>query len=348
MSKIIFTNDIIFQLTDAITEISPDRIFILTDSNTSKFCISHIQNIIDTFQATQIEIPAGDINKNIESLQHIWTSLSQNGATRHSLLINLGGGMTTDIGGFAAATFKRGIEFINIPTTLLAMVDASTGGKTGINFNGLKNEIGAFRDAHYVMIDTKFLSTLDRHNILSGYAEMLKHSLLSDTAMWARHLNFDILTTDHTQWLDIVKQSVAVKSHITAADPYEKSIRKALNFGHTIGHAVESLSIQRGTPILHGHAVAIGMIGELFLSHLLCGFPQTALTQTTRFVRQYYSTPPLSCDDYDDLLLLMQHDKKNISRSINFTLLKDIGQVQTDVYPDKHYIIDAFDYMLQA
>ena len=208
-----------------------DQMFILTDDTTELLCrplLGHINGV-----GKSIVIPAGDDNKTLETVSKVWTELQQRKASRHSLLINLGGGMVTDLGGFAASTFKRGIDFVNIPTTLLAMVDAAVGGKTGINFNDFKNEIGVFRDAREVIIDTSFLRSLDSQNLRSGYAEMLKHSLLKDIAMWTSHVTFDLCKPNFVQLQEMVRQSIEVKRAVVAEDPTEKGIRKALNLGHT-------------------------------------------------------------------------------------------------------------------
>jgi 3-dehydroquinate synthase len=256
--------------------------------------------------------------------------------------------MVTDLGGFAASTFKRGINFINIPTTLLAMVDASVGGKTGINFNGLKNEIGVFNESRFVILDTCFLKTLDRENLLSGYAEMLKHSLIANEKMWAEHVRFDwndsnlASLTSHLSHL--VKMSVEVKERIVTEDPFEKGIRKALNVGHTVGHAFESFAMQTGKPILHGYAVAYGIICELYLSVIKTGFPVDQMRQTVTFIREHYGTFDITCDDYNQLIELMTHDKKNTSGIINFTLLGGIGDIRINQTATTEEIKEALDF----
>ena len=243
--QIIISNDIEHDLATAVAESEHDRVFVLTDDTTHECCLPKVAALLAQYDAVPITIAHGDQHKTLAALGDVWTALQQGGATRHSLLINLGGGMITDLGGFAAATFKRGISFINIPTTLLAMVDAAVGGKTGINFGGLKNEIGAFADARFVIINTCFLDTLDAENLCSGYAEMLKHALISDERMWAEHVNFDLMQPDLAELQHMVAESIAVKERIVAEDPHEHGIRKALNFGHTIGHALEEFALQQ-------------------------------------------------------------------------------------------------------
>lgn len=252
--------------------------------------------------------------------------------------------MVTDLGGFAAATFKRGITYINIPTTLLAMVDASVGGKTGINFNGLKNEIGAFAPAVSVLLETEFLRSLDAHNFFSGYAEMLKHGLISTPHHLDELLAFDTDQPDYSRLKDLVGQSVQVKEDIVEQDPKEHGIRKALNLGHTIGHAFESLALAEDRPVLHGYAVAWGLVCELYLSHLKTGFPKERLRQVVQFVRQNYGAFTFTCQHYDRLYELMQHDKKNTAGVINFTLLKDVGDICLNQTADKDTIFETLDF----
>ena len=344
--RVIITSRLEQDLALSLTECAHDRLFILTDDNTARLCWPVISDFIGLRHASLITIPASDAHKDLTSLSHVWQELSRQGATRHSCLICLGGGMVTDLGGFAAATFKRGIPFINLPTTLLAMVDASVGGKTGINFLGLKNEIGVFRQAEFTLIHTPFLSTLDTPNLCSGYAEMLKHGLLSDDDTWAALLNFDLGAPDLDTLSRMVADSVAVKERIVMADPLERGIRKALNLGHTIGHAIESWQLSQGQPILHGYAVAYGLVAELYLSSVLCGFPTAKLHATARFIREVYGTPAIECKAYPTLLQLMRHDKKNIGETINFTLLSDIGQVLINQSATDTDIQDALDFLL--
>ena len=251
--------------------------------------------------------------------------------------------MVTDLGGFAASTFKRGIKFINIPTTLLSMVDASVGGKTGVNFGGLKNEIGVFNNADYVILDTVFLKTMDDENLCSGYAEMLKHGLINNEEMWAELVNYDIHNPDLSRLQSMVAESVAVKERIVLEDPLEHGIRKALNVGHTMGHAFESFAMKR-TPILHGYAVAYGIICELYLSAKKAGFPTDKLHQTVSYIRGHYGSLSFTCDDYDELLALMKHDKKNVAGTINFTLLGGIGDILINQTATTEEIKEALDF----
>ena len=359
--KVIISQQLEETLKKAVATCERDRLFILVDENTSRLCLPLISTM-DCMQGAQvITIGATDENKTLQTLTKVWQALQQGGATRHSLMVNLGGGMVTDLGGFAAATFKRGMNYINIPTTLLAMVDASVGGKTGINFGGLKNEIGVFSNASSVILDTTFLMTLDHENQLSGYAEMLKHGLISDEQHWADILenleNLEKLEKleklENLEKLEkpenleklsaLLARSVAVKQRIVREDPTERGLRKALNLGHTVGHAFESLALQR-KPILHGYAVAYGLICELYLSAIKTGFPVDKMRQTVTAIRENYGQMTITCNDYPTLLAMMTHDKKNVAGEINFTLLGDIGDIRINQTATKEEIMEALDF----
>ena len=346
--KLVISGNLERDLVNAISECEHDRIFVLTDETTQQLCWPKIKNFKALKNSTPIIIKATDTHKNLDTLSQVWQALSNGGATRHSLMINLGGGMVTDLGGFAASTFKRGIDFINIPTTLLAMVDASVGGKTGINFGGLKNEIGVFSDSRFVIINTQFLDTLDHDNICSGYAEMLKHGLISDERTWAELVTFDLDTPDLSQLQRMVAESIKVKERIVEADPHEHGIRKALNLGHTMGHAFESFAMRRGTPILHGYAVAYGLISELYMSARKTAFPTDRMHQTVRFIRENYGTINITCDDYPTLIELMHHDKKNTSGIINFTLLGNVGDIRINQTANEEEIKEALDFFREG
>lgn len=346
--KVVISGNLERDLVNAISECEHDRIFVLTDETTQQLCWPKIKNFKALKNSTPIIIKATDTHKNLDTLSQVWQALSNGGATRHSLMINLGGGMVTDLGGFAASTFKRGIDFINIPTTLLAMVDASVGGKTGINFGGLKNEIGVFSDSRFVIINTQFLDTLDHDNVCSGYAEMLKHGLISDERTWAELVTFDLDTPDLSQLQRMVAESIKVKERIVETDPHEHGIRKALNLGHTMGHAFESFAMRRGTPILHGYAVAYGLISELYMSARKTAFPTDRMHQTVRFIRENYGTFNITCDDYPTLIELMHHDKKNTSGIINFTLLGNVGDIRINQTANEEEIKEALDFFREG
>ena len=345
--KVIISEHLEHDLTAAIDECAPDRIFILLDTTTEKLCYPPVAGFDCLKEAQTIVIEAGDTHKSLEAVSHVWSELQRMGATRHSLLINLGGGMVTDLGGFAASTFKRGIHLINIPTTLLSMVDASVGGKTGFNFGGLKNEIGVFRNASAVILDTVFLKTIDCENILSGYAEMLKHGLINTESMLAELLTFDIEQPDLAELKRIVAESVEVKQRVVLEDPTEQGIRKALNLGHTIGHAFESLAMLR-KPVLHGYAVAWGLVCELYLSVLKTGFPVERMRQTVQYIKAHYGTFRIDCKEYERLWELMTHDKKNTAGQVNFTLLGDIGDIRINQTATKEEVFEMLDFFREG
>ena len=350
--KLIISSNLQQELAIAISECEHDRVFVLADETTAQVCWPVVSGFLCLRGAHLITIPPTDTHKTLESLSHVWRQLSEQGASRHSLLINLGGGMVTDLGGFAASTFKRGIDFINLPTTLLAMVDASVGGKTGINFNGLKNEIGTFTDSRYVILSTRFLQTLDHENLCSGYAEMLKHGLIADERTWASLLSFDLQKASTPEGLatlqQIVGESVEVKQRVVEADPREHGIRKALNLGHTVGHAFESFAMNTDRPMLHGYAVAFGLVCELYLSVVKCHFPQDKLRQTVSFIRENYGHFPITCDDYPALLELMTHDKKNQNGHILFTLLSEVGDICINQQVTDEEIKESLDFFREG
>ena len=348
--EVIISQDLERDLGRAIGSVPHDRLFVLTDATTLDLCWPVVQSFPTLAEANNgqgaqmITIPPTDEAKTLESLAHVWTCLGEGGGTRHSLLINLGGGMVTDLGGFAASTFKRGIAYINIPTTLLSMVDASVGGKTGINFRGLKNEIGVFNAASSVLLDAEFLRTLDRENILSGYAEMLKHGLISTEEHLSELLRFDLDNIDYAALTTMVGKSVAVKEGIVEEDPHEQGIRKALNVGHTAGHALESLAMAEERTVLHGYAVAWGMICELYLSCTRCGFPRERMRQIVQFIREHYGMFPITCKHYERLYEFMTHDKKNTAGQVNFTLLGGVGAIRLNQTATKEEIFEMLDF----
>ena len=345
MQQIIKSNQIADHLTAVLNGINYDKLFVLTDKHTQNLCYPLISSIPAIQQAKRVTIAANDSNKTLENLVHAWSFLTNNGATRHSLLINLGGGMITDLGGFAAATFKRGIAYINIPTTLLGAVDASVGGKTGINFGGYKNEIGAFHAPLHTIISTEFFNTLTQKDTLSGYAEMIKHALIDSDETWEKILNFNLQNIDYTLLNDLVIESVLIKQRIVQHDPHEKNIRKALNLGHTIGHAFESFALQNNKPVPHGYAVAWGLVAELYLSHKMCNFPKKTLDIISEFILQHYGTFAFTQKDYDTLYQYMIHDKKNVGDTINFTLLSDIGEIEINQTADRGMIEEGLGYI---
>ena len=326
--NLIFTNDVQAAI-ERLTNDSDHNLTVwIADVNTARLMPA---------PAHLITIPDGDENKTLATVTRVWDEMERMGVTRRTLVINLGGGMVTDLGGFAAATFKRGVRFINVPTTLLGAVDAAVGGKTGFNYNGLKNEIGTFAPASDVIISTRFFDTLPVEEMKSGYAEVLKHAMLSNRDEFLRLLDHDFnAPIDHDDLLERLRRSVQVKVDIVARDPNEQGERKALNLGHTIGHALESLAMKREKPVPHGYAVAWGLVTETILSHIRLQFPSEDVHRLGHFVRDNYRGFPFTCDDYDELLALMRHDKKSRNGEITCTLLTSIGDYRIDqaVTPD--------------
>lgn len=342
--KVIISTCLEQHISEAIKAVNPDRLFVLCDETTAQLCWPKVSNMECLSGAKLITILAGDTNKSLEAIAHVWQELQNGGGTRHSMMINLGGGMVTDLGGFAASTFKRGIHFVNIPTTLLSLVDASVGGKTGINFGGLKNEIGVFNTSDVVILDTIFLETMDNENLCSGYAEMLKHGLINNADMLAELLRFDIANPDLKELQRMVAESVQVKEHVVEIDPLEHGLRKALNLGHTVGHAFESYAMRKDAPLLHGYAVAYGIVCELYLSCVKVGFPQDTMRQVVNYIKEYYGKMTITCDDYPALFELMTHDKKNTAGIINFTLLSSVGGIEINQTATCEEIYEALDF----
>jgi len=321
--NLIFTNNVAEAIERLEAASSHNMTLWIADVNTARLILPEPPHLII--------IPDGDSSKTLETVTRVWDEMERLGATRHSLVVNLGGGMVTDLGGFAAATFKRGVRFINVPTTVLGAVDAAVGGKTGINYNGLKNEIGAFAPASDVIISTRFFDTLPIDEMKSGFAEVLKHAMLSDRDEFLRLLEHDFnRPIDHENMLERLRRSVQVKVDIVARDPKEQGERKKLNLGHTVGHALESLAAKRRAPIAHGYAVAWGLVTEAVLSHIKLKFSTEDVHLLGNFVRDNYHGFPFTCDDYDELLELMRHDKKSHDGEISCSLLTSIGECLID------------------
>ena len=325
--------------------------FVLADTNTSAMVVDRLAKQIPYLGVLpRCVIPPGDDHKNIESLTKVWGMLSETGATRRSTLFCIGGGMVTDLGGFGAATFKRGIECINVSTTLLGMVDAATGGKTAINFDGLKNEIGVFAMPKDVVIIPETLDTLPENELLSGYAEMLKTALIADPEMYEALLDIDKYIDDRRLLLPWIMKCIEIKTGVTTRDPKEKGERKILNFGHTAGHAIESFALMNGRPLAHGIAVAHGLLWEMVLSAIACEKDRSGKLKSEKLypfatmLKDHFPAAGVTCTDIDALISLMRHDKKNASpEHINFTLLNEIGIPQWDMFPTEEEIRSAFE-----
>ena len=325
------------------------KIFIVVDSNTHELCLPILLSRVEFSPPLEIiEIPAGEEHKTIDTCMGVWRSLCDLGADRTSLMINLGGGVVTDLGGFVASTFKRGIKFINIPTSLLAMVDASVGGKTGVDLDLSKNQIGTISFAKMVLIDPEFLGTLPASEMRSGLAEMLKHGLIFDQNYWNTLKNFKLLKLSDLDRL--IYHSVELKHAIVSKDPTEMGERKFLNYGHTLGHAIESycLDHHEQTTLLHGEAIAIGMVLEGYLSWALCGLKKTDLFDIRSHILETYPMVSFDVKAIQAIIALLKHDKKNTRGRVNFVLLNNIGLCQMDVEAEASIIIDAFKFYAEG
>ncbi|MFK5880246.1 MAG: 3-dehydroquinate synthase [Flavobacteriaceae bacterium] len=321
------------------------KIFILVDENTHQHCLPYFLEKLETDSVIEIiEIESGEINKTIDTCVGVWNTLSDLDADRKSLLINIGGGVITDLGGFVACTFKRGIAYINVPTTLLSMVDASVGGKTGVDLGHLKNQIGVISNPDLVLIDTKFLNTLAQNQMRSGLAEMLKHGLIRDAIYWNKFKDLSKLNLDDLDLL--IYESVLIKKNVVENDPFEDNLRKTLNFGHTLGHAIESyfLSNPDKTTLLHGEAVIVGMILACYISTKLAGFPEQTTIDIKNLLINYYGKVKINEDEYPAIIELLKYDKKNHHGNINFVLLESIGNPKIDCLVDNKIIVDAFHF----
>jgi 3-dehydroquinate synthase len=345
--ELFFSNDVAATLDEIVAQIKPSKIFVLVDTNTLFYALPQLKEKSKHLSdAKIITIPDGDLNKNMESLTFVWRELTNAAATRSSLFINVGGGVVTDLGGFAAATYKRGMHCVNIPTTLLGAVDAAVGGKTGINFNGLKNQLGVFKVPDAVIISSVFFKTLSKRELLSGFAEMLKHSLLKNEKEFARIIKFSPLDalSNPDDFLEMLKDNVAVKADIVKQDPTEKGLRKALNLGHTAGHAIEELSLERHNPVAHGYAVAWGLVIDAILSSMMFNLSSDTLQTLAAFVKENYGVYDVNCKEYAHLIDLMRQDKKNADpEHITFSLLSAPGKIELDSVVSPEEITAALD-----
>lgn len=340
-----FHEDAYVKLNNFIAEYAPSKIFILVDENTHEKCFPILENNLETSSELEIiEIEAGEEYKNLDTCTGVWNVLTELGADRKSLLINLGGGVITDLGGFVASCFKRGITFINIPTTLLSMVDASVGGKTGVDLGVLKNQIGLFSNPEMVLIDTQFLKTVSEREIRSGLAEIIKYGLSYDEKIWNKIIQFNDLSVKNISTL--IHRSIEIKNEVVTKDPKEKGLRKVLNFGHTLGHAIESyfLKSKNKENLTHGEAIAIGMITECFLSEKLLDFPTEKLNLVKNILTKIYGKTTILKQDYKEILELLIHDKKNIGGHVNFVLLSDYEKFKLDCKVEKELIIEALNF----
>jgi len=330
------------KLAEFLSENSYSSIFILVDNNTHELCYPRfIQNLATETRIEVIEIEAGEIHKNLETCIGIWNAMTELGADRKSLMITVGGGVITDMGGFVSSAFKRGIDFINIPTTLLSMVDASVGGKTGVDLGVLKNQIGFFANPQMVIVDPEYLQTLSDREIRSGTAEILKYGLTYDV-----HLFNEIKDNSDLNIVDLIHRSIEIKNEVVIEDPKEAGLRKILNYGHTLGHAIESyfLETESKENLTHGEAIAIGMVCESYMSAKLLGFPFDVVDQIKETVLKIYGKIEILESDFDAITALLKHDKKNVGGNVNFVLLNKLEDFKLDCKVPIDIVIDSMKY----
>ena len=339
------------QLSSLLSDLPQGQLFVLTDSHTKEHCLPLFAEFIGENPYHLLTLEAGEEHKNLASVQVVWDFLLTHRATREAILINLGGGMITDLGGFAAATYMRGIRFLNIPTTLLAMVDASSGGKTGFDYQGVKNAIGTFTPPLATLIHPEYLHTLPATELLSGFAEMLKHALIASKEEWVKLLRLAQEELQQDKWVEALsttgalQASMAIKEKVVEQDPRETGWRKILNFGHTIGHAIESAALENN-PQPHGYCVLWGMVAEVYLSVVKLGCPRDILQQLTQLMLQYYGRPQCNCKQREQLIQRMYQDKKNsANQTPNFTLLRAVGEPVINQYVTQPEIDEALEYL---
>lgn len=337
-----------------LADLPKGQLFVLTDSHTSEYCLPILADSIGQIPYHLLTIEAGEQSKNLASVQAVWDFMLKHRATREALLINLGGGMITDLGGFAAATYMRGIRFVNIPTTLLAMVDASSGGKTGVDYQGIKNVIGTFTPPVATLIHPDFLRTLPATELLSGFAEMLKHALIASPKEWIKLLQLAQEELPQEQFVEALSStgalqaSIQIKENVVSQDPHEAGLRKILNFGHTVGHAIESTMLHHAAlhHTSHGYCVLWGMVAEVYLSVVHTGCPREVLQQLTQIMLQWYGRPQCDCKHREQLIQRMYQDKKNnANQTPNFTLLRNIGEPIINQHLTEADINEALEYL---
>ncbi|MBC6367332.1 3-dehydroquinate synthase [Algoriphagus sp. AK58] len=343
MESVIFSADIKKSLSEILSELSFSRLVVLTDLNTQRHCLPILQEILPE-NAVFISVSAGEIHKNLDTCSLIWSRMTEEALDRKALMINLGGGVIGDMGGFCASIYKRGIRFINCPTTLLSQVDASVGGKLGIDFKGLKNHLGVFNEPKTVIIAPEFLKTLPQAELRSGYAEIIKHGLIRDKAYFQK---LQAQNWESQDWESLIRHSVGIKKAVVEADPKENGLRKILNFGHTIGHAFESFFLDTQNHLLHGEAIALGMIAEGFLSFEKVGFSFEEFEELSQFLLQVYGKVDFSLHELDPILDLCTQDKKNEGSVILFSLLESIGNCTYNIPVTREEIKHAIQYYHQ-
>jgi 3-dehydroquinate synthase len=340
-----FKEDAYKKLNNYLVDLKPSTIFILVDENTSNYCLPLLLEQLETKQPIEIiEIEAGEIHKNLDTCTGVWNALTELGADRKSLLLNLGGGVITDLGGFVASTFKRGISFINIPTTLLSMVDASVGGKTGVDLGVLKNQIGLFSNPEMVVVDPHYLETISERELHSGLAEIIKYGITYDITLLNKINNFKKLNISNIT--SLIHRSIEIKNEVVTEDPKETGIRKILNFGHTLGHAIESYFLVSDSKenLTHGEAIAIGMITAAYISGVLLKFPSENIKTIKQTILTIYKKVRIDSSDYDSIVEFLIHDKKNVGGQVNFVLLTDFEKYKFDCKVETALVTKALDF----
>jgi 3-dehydroquinate synthase len=327
-------------LRNTFSNFDKSHLIVLCDSNSKKYCLDHFYDSIGINDLPIIQIPSGEENKNIETCKHIWTSLLKLNCDKSTILINLGGGVVTDAGGLAASIFKRGINFIQVPTTLLAMVDAAIGGKNGVDFLDIKNALGTIAEPLLTIIDYKYLETLDNRLLRSGFAEMLKHGLILDQNHWRRLINADYRHLDY----NLIARSLEIKRQIVEKDPCEKSIRKLLNFGHTLGHGIEAYGLRHKLDILHGEAIAAGLIMESYISFKMSLISESTFLEIESQINFFYKPISINKKAFLEIMSFIKQDKKNENGAIRFVLLKEIGKGIYNIDVNEDFIIESLEF----
>ncbi|MEL6559176.1 MAG: 3-dehydroquinate synthase [Bacteroidota bacterium] len=338
-NNVTVTSDINQELGDFLKSRDYQKIAVIVDENTEAHCLPQILESIG--EHWLLKINSGETNKTLSTCEQLWNALTEASFSRKDLVINLGGGVIGDMGGFVASTYKRGIDFINLPSTLLSQVDASIGGKLGIDFNGYKNHIGIFREPTQVIVYPAFIQTLSKRELYSGFAEVIKHGLIKDAAYWSGLINKSFEDYD---WLKIINHSIEIKSEVVENDPYEKGERKILNFGHTIGHAIETYFLETPDRLLHGEAIAVGMICEAFLSSKFAGLPENQLTEISDFIIKTYDLQKIDTRLFEEIMSLTLQDKKNHAGMVNYSLLKEVGECGFDYQVPGQLVLDSLFY----
>lgn len=345
--KLLFGNDAktFLKRTLQAATIAKRKIFLLQDLNTQKHCIPLFRELSNPYYNSiiSITISAGEANKTLDTVAQIWKKLTENGAGRDALLLNLGGGVVTDIGGFAASCYKRGIATMHIPTSLLGMVDAAIGGKTGVDFDFFKNHIGSFYPAEAVLIFPEFLSSLPMRELRSGLGEVLKYGLIRHPEI----LDGIPSPNDISQIPEaLIVQCAMTKKKITDADPTENGERKILNFGHTIGHALESFALQNEHQLLHGEAIAAGMVAELWISMKQCGLDEETLLNYQSIYNQYFEKFSIQKENLPEIVERAYHDKKNSGGELRFVLLNKAGEAIYDIGINEEIMFKSLEYYI--